>query len=115
MARKGEECPRSVKRNKWPEGRYPLVPVNILRRNDLTTTCLGKKTENARAFRPFSSSKSAKAHPDRLKRNPAPFPPFLALFNRSRWQLIADHNERPNRTTIIRRFLFQLVGTISLI
>ena len=27
-----------------------------------------------------------------------------------RWQLIADHNERPNRITIIRRFLFELVG-----
>ena len=29
-----------------------------------------------------------------------------------RWQLIADHNEWPNPYTIIRRFLFELVGMI---
>ena len=30
------------------------------------------------------------------------------------WQLIADHNEWPKPYTITRRFLFELVGMISL-
>ena len=30
------------------------------------------------------------------------------------WQLIADHNEWPNRVPTIRRFLFELVGMMSL-
>ena len=33
------------------------------------------------------------------------------LFNHLRWQLIADHNEWPNRIQLIRRFLFELVGS----
>ena len=41
----------------------------------------------------------------------ASFEIFNVLFDRLRWQLIADHNERPSRITIIRRFLFlELVG-----
>ena len=32
-------------------------------------------------------------------------------FRETRWQLIADHNERPNLThNVIRRSLFELVG-----
>ena len=31
-----------------------------------------------------------------------------------RWQLIADHNERPKPYATIRRFLFELVGMLSL-
>ena len=38
-----------------------------------------------------------------------------SLLDQLRWQLIADHNERPNTPyTIIRRFLSELVGTIAL-
>ena len=35
-------------------------------------------------------------------------------FNHFRWQPIADHNEWPKPYTITRRFLFELVGVISL-
>ena len=38
----------------------------------------------------------------------------LKEVNHLNWQLIADHNERPKSYTIIRRFLFKLVGTVSL-
>ena len=39
-----------------------------------------------------------------------------SLINHSRWQLIADHNEWPNRTyTMILCFLLELVGTLSVL
>ena len=39
---------------------------------------------------------------------------FESRLTSLRWQLIADRNEWPTPCTVIRRFLFELVGTMSL-
>ena len=49
-----------------------------------------------------------------LIQNESESPRLVDKINHLRWQLIADRDEWPRPYTIIRRFLFELVGMISL-